>query len=265
MSSRPDESLEERPRNRLSKTVLARRWSDRRYLVPNGVTVGSMFCGFLAILYSASGRYEKAALAIAISILLDGLDGRVARKLNATSKFGVEFDSFSDLISFGVAPAMLLYHWCFETQKLGDEFGVLVTFVYAVCAASRLARFNITDSTTKGFTGLPTPGAAGVIAALVNYAPVIVPNYLYLSLVTVLLLLLGYLMVSNIPFLSIKHINVGSMKLKARLAMAVGIALIWYNSAIGFLVLASAYAVSGPLMAILPKKQMIAVDHQLSH
>ena len=116
----------------------------RRYIVPNLVTVGNMFCGFLAIMYGSSGRYKQAVFCIFLAIILDGLDGRVARRLNATSKFGVEFDSFSDLISFGIAPAVMLYHWAFH--PVADEFGVFVAFIYVLCAVSRLARFNISSA-----------------------------------------------------------------------------------------------------------------------
>ena len=141
----------------------------KRFLLPNAVTLGNMFCGFIACIYAEAGRFEKAAIAVGFAILLDGLDGRVARKFNATSKFGLEFDSFSDLVSFGVAPAIIMYHWCFK--PLADEFGVFFTFVYALCAASRLARFNISQQNLANFTGLPTPGAAGMVAATVNLMP----------------------------------------------------------------------------------------------
>ena len=98
--------MEELSKNQ--KPELRERLYRRRYIVPNAVTFGNLFCGFLTIIYATSGRYEKAVAAIAIAFLLDGLDGRVARQLNATSKFGVEFDSFADLVSFGVAPAILM-------------------------------------------------------------------------------------------------------------------------------------------------------------
>ncbi|MBN8548529.1 MAG: CDP-diacylglycerol--serine O-phosphatidyltransferase [Deltaproteobacteria bacterium] len=229
---------------KLSRELLKERWYRRRYLVPNAVTIGNMFCGFLAIMYSATNRYEKAALAIGIAILLDGLDGRVARRLNATSKFGLEFDSFSDLISFGVAPAILLYHWCFFPQA--DEFGVAVTFVYVICAASRLARFNIAAENLKSFVGCPTPGAAGFVAALVNFAPRVQSSFMLQVFGTIVMVSLAYLMVSRIEFFSVKRLKLSGMRLFARIALGALIALIWYNSGFGFLVLASAYVLSGP-------------------
>ncbi len=233
---------------KLLKPDFRERLYRRRYLVPNAVTLGNMFCGFLAIIYATSGRFEKAALAIGIAILLDGLDGRVARKLNATSKFGVEFDSFSDLVSFGVAPAILIYNWCFKIRA--DEFGVIVTFVYALCAASRLARFNITEPTLKNFTGLPTPGAAAVIGALVNFAPIVEPTISIIALGTVNMLFLSYVMVSNIPYFSVKELKIRGIRPVVRLALGAVIALIWYNSGIGLLVLATGYAFSGPAVKL---------------
>lgn len=217
----------------------------RRYLVPNAVTLGNMFCGFLAIIYSTSDRFEKAVLAIGIAILLDGLDGKVARRLNATSKFGVEFDSFSDLISFGVAPAILIYNWCFRLPA--DEFGVFVTFVYALCAASRLARFNVADQNLRAFTGLPTPGAAGVVAAMVYAMPVYAHSTVLLVLSTLVMSTLSYLMVSRLEFFSIKQLRIGTVRTGGRVALGVLIALIWYNSKIGLLALAFGYAYSAPL------------------
>lgn len=236
------------PKQRVSRIRLREdlkeRWYRRRYVVPNAVTLGNMFCGFLAIMYSATSRYEKAALAIGIAILLDGLDGRVARRLNATSKFGLEFDSFSDLISFGVAPAILLYHWCF--YPAADEFGVAPTFIYTICAASRLARFNISAENLKSFVGLPTPGAAGFVAALVNFAPHVESSLMLRLFGTIVLLSLAFLMVSQIEFFSIKRLKVSGMRLVARVALGAVIALIWYNSGFGFLFLTGAYIVSGP-------------------
>lgn len=222
-------------------------WGRGKYLVPNAVTLGNMFCGFLTIIYAASERYEKALIAIAIAILLDGLDGRLARRLNATSKFGVEFDSFSDFISFGIAPAFLIYCWCFRIPA--DEFGVIVTFVYALAAASRLARFNIAEPlTTHNFQGLPTPAAAGAVAATVNFAIKVAPSAAMVSLFTVIMISIAYLMVSKIEFFSVKRLKFSTMNKFLFIVLGGSIALIWYNSSIGFLVLALGYVLSGPVV-----------------
>lgn len=216
----------------------------RRYAVPNAVTIGNMFCGFLAIMYSSSGRFDKAVIAVLIAILLDGLDGRVARRLNATSKFGIEFDSFSDVVSFGLAPAVMMYHWAFHLRA--DEFGIAVTFFYALCAASRLARFNISAENLKSFTGLPTPGAAVFVVSVINTAPHAHDSLVIAILGTVVMVSMGYLMVSTIEFFSIKQFKLAGVKLKGRLLIGSLIALTWYSPPIGLLALAFLYAASGP-------------------
>jgi len=225
----------------------------RRYAIPNAVTVGNMFCGFLAVMYSATGRFEKAAIAILIAILLDGLDGRVARRLNATSKFGIEFDSLSDLVSFGIAPAVMTYHWAFH--RLADEFGVAITFFYALCAASRLARFNISAENLKSFTGLPTPGAAVFVVSVINALPVEQNSYLMVGVGSAVMLSIGYLMVSTIEFFSIKQFKLSGVKVRWQLALGLLIALTWYDSRLGLLAIATTYVASGPFMrvrALLP-------------
>jgi len=236
---------------KVNPVPLRDRFYRRRYLVPNAVTLANMFCGFLAIIYASSGRFEKAALAIGLAIMLDGLDGRVARKLQATSRFGVEFDSFSDLVSFGVGPAILMYNWCFRATA--DEWGVFVTFVFALCAASRLARFNISDTNLKAFTGLPTPGAAGMVAAIVNFSPVVESSLLLTIFGTTLMLLLASLMVSSVEFFSVKQINLTRMPPVVFILLGALIALIWYNSSVGFVALAAIYVASGPLRVLRRK------------
>jgi len=238
---------------RLLRLISKDRLYRRRFLVPNAVTLGGMFCGFLACIYAASGRFEKAAIAIFIAILLDGLDGRVARKLNATSKFGLEFDSLSDLVSFGVAPAFLIYHWAF--LPLADEFGVFICFIYTICAASRLARFNISVTDLKGFVGLPSPGAAGAVAAIVNFLPRHEPSWSVIVLSALLLPALGFMMVSKIEFFSIKVLTLRSIGFPARVALGGLIALIWYSNKVGLLVLTFVYCASGPIKSLRAKRQ----------
>ena len=220
----------------------------RRYAVPNAVTVGNMFCGYLAIMYASTDRLEKAVIAVLIAILLDGLDGRVARRLNATSKFGIEFDSFSDVVSFGIAPAVMMYHWAFHARA--DEFGVAVTFFYALCAASRLARFNISAENLKSFSGLPTPGAAVFVVAVINTAPYVQDSLFMAAVGTTVMLSLGYLMVSTIEFFSIKQFKLSGVKLRARLLIGALIALTWYSPPVGLLTLAFLYAASGPFVRV---------------
>jgi CDP-diacylglycerol--serine O-phosphatidyltransferase len=224
-----------------------------RFLVPNAVTVGNMFCGFLSIVHSSSGRFKEAALAVLFAILLDGLDGRVARRLNATSPFGVEFDSFSDLVSFGLAPGLLVYNWCFKMQA--DEVGVLVAFLYAVCAAGRLARFNVAPPTLRAFVGLPSPGAAAAMASMVYAIPEPVMSSFAVGLVALITLVLGVLMVASIPYTSIKMLKLSHLHLPEVVAIAAFIALLWYSARIGLLVVSFGYASSGVVLWTVGRQQ----------
>lgn len=138
------------------------------YLLPNLFTSAALFSGFFAIVQAMNGRFELAAIAIFIAMVLDGLDGRVARMTNTQSAFGAEYDSLSDMVSFGVAPALILYIWALK--PLG-KLGWLAAFMYCACAALRLARFNTkledTHQDKRYFQGLPSPGAAALLAGFV--------------------------------------------------------------------------------------------------
>lgn len=136
------------------------------YLLPNLLTTGAMFGGFYAILAAMNGKFEAAAVAIFVAMLFDGLDGRVARMTHTESDFGVQYDSLSDMVSFGVAPAVVSFSWMLYT--LG-KLGWAGAFIYASCAALRLARFNTQVGTadSRFFSGLASPAAAGLVAAMV--------------------------------------------------------------------------------------------------
>ena len=143
------------------------------YLLPNLLTTGGLFSGFLAIICASQGHYSIACVAIFVSALLDGVDGRVARMTNTQSAFGMQYDSLADLVSFGMAPALLMYHWGLVYLKLDGattgKIGWLVAFLYVACAALRLARFNSQISSTdkSWFIGLASPAAAGLLASFV--------------------------------------------------------------------------------------------------
>src|SRR5690606_29496957 len=143
------------------------------YLLPNLFTTGGLFGGFFAIIAASQGRFEAACVAIFIASILDGLDGRVARMTNTQSEFGVQYDSLADLISFGMAPALVMYHWALVSLKLDGttlgRVGWLAAFLYAACAALRLARFNsqVAKVDKRWFIGLASPAAAGVMASFV--------------------------------------------------------------------------------------------------
>jgi CDP-diacylglycerol--serine O-phosphatidyltransferase len=136
------------------------------YLLPNLFTTAALFAGFYAIVQAMNGRFEHAAVAIFVAMVLDGLDGRVARLTHTQSAFGAEYDSLSDMVSFGVAPALVVYVWALK--PLG-KLGWIAAFIYCSCAALRLARFNtrLDDSDKRFFQGLPSPAAAALLAGLV--------------------------------------------------------------------------------------------------
>ncbi len=135
----------------------------RIYILPNIFTTGNMFFGFYSIVASLRGDFERASWAILVAMLLDVLDGSVARLTKATSEFGMQYDSLSDLVSFGIAPGILAYQWILHSF---GRIGWLTAFLFVACGALRLARFNVTakNSSSKSFTGLPIPAAAGLVS-----------------------------------------------------------------------------------------------------
>jgi CDP-diacylglycerol---serine O-phosphatidyltransferase len=152
---------------------IAPRRSRGIYLLPNLFTTAALFSGFFAIIAASQGRFEAACVAVFVSAVLDGLDGRVARMTNTQSEFGVQYDSLADLISFGMAPSLVMYHWALHAMKLDNptlgKIGWLGAFLYAACAALRLARFNsqVGSVDKRWFIGLPSPSAAGLMASFV--------------------------------------------------------------------------------------------------
>lgn len=177
------------------------------YLLPNLFTTGALFGGFYAVIAAMNDRFEAAALAIFISMILDGLDGRVARMTNTQSDFGAEYDSLSDMISFGIAPALIMYTW--SLSFLG-KIGWIAAFIYVVSAALRLARFNtqIGHADKRYFQGLASPAAAGFI---VGFVWVCAENQItgesLKYLVMILTIAAGLLMVSNVKYRSFKDLD----------------------------------------------------------
>ncbi|MBL7003610.1 MAG: CDP-diacylglycerol--serine O-phosphatidyltransferase [Gammaproteobacteria bacterium] len=184
------------------------------YLLPNLFTTAALFAGFYAIISAMNGLFEQAAIAVFIAMLLDGLDGRVARMTNTSSAFGAEYDSLSDMVSFGIAPALVIYQWSLSSLAtdglLWGRIGWLVTFIYTASAAIRLARFNtqVGSSDKRFFQGLASPAAAAVLMGLVwvfeslGYSG---KDYAYLTLV--LTLFSGLLMVSKFSYYSFKDFD----------------------------------------------------------
>ena len=174
------------------------------YILPNLFTTGSLFSGYYSIIAAMNGEYKMAAWFILIATVLDGLDGKVARMTNTTSRFGVEYDSLADLVAFGVAPGILMYSWALTTF---GKLGWLAAFLYVVCGALRLARFNVQVETveSKRFVGLPIPSAAWMVAAcvLLFYELGGTGTIKQVSVVG-LIYCLAFLMVSNVKYYSFK-------------------------------------------------------------
>jgi CDP-diacylglycerol--serine O-phosphatidyltransferase len=212
------------------------------FLLPSLMTVGNLFCGYACVVYSTRGDFDTAAVLIGIAMVLDTLDGFLARLTNSTSAFGVELDSLADVVSFGLAPAILAFTWgLWPLGRLGWAAG----FVYVTAAAMRLARFNIqTASTTdkRYFAGLPSPAAGAVIASTVYMYPWGLQDPRLAILALPMVLVPGFLMVSTIRFRSIKAIDVGWRRSYLALFLgAVAIALIASHPRIALAVLAYAY------------------------
>jgi CDP-diacylglycerol--serine O-phosphatidyltransferase len=176
------------------------------YIVPNIVTTANMFCGFYSMIASIHQDFVDASWAILAAAVFDMLDGRIARMARATSRFGVEYDSLSDLLSFGMAPAILLYQSALEPF---GRLGWLAAFLYVACGALRLARFNVTtEDQPKGyFQGLPIPGAAGMVATFMIFAHTLSLEVTRLVGVLILTFGLASLMVSTVRFPSFKELN----------------------------------------------------------
>lgn len=228
------------------------------YLLPNLFTTGALFSGFYAIVAGMNGHFEAAAIAIFVAMVLDGLDGRVARMTNTQSKFGAEYDSLADMVSFGVAPALVMFTWALS--DLG-KFGWATAFIYVACAALRLARFNTQiDTADKNyFSGLASPAAAAVIAGVVwsSFELGLVDEGLPTSLAVAagcLTAVMGFLMVSNVPYHSFKGFDLkGRVPFIMMIVIILLFGLVTLDPArillLGFLV----YALSGPVMSLLKK------------
>jgi CDP-diacylglycerol---serine O-phosphatidyltransferase len=241
------------------------------YVLPSLFTAGNMAAGYYAITQSIQGSvadqsyFDRAALALGIAVLFDGLDGMIARMTNTASDFGKELDSLADVITFGVAPSLLAYIWGFRMLPAMEHpllraqlmhIGIFVCFIFLICGASRLARFNISINPQprnpgrpgkKYFVGMPIPAGAGVISSVIHFqqgSPIDNP---WIALVWLCLLLFtSFLMVSNWRFWSAKEITVGSRH-PFRLFTIIGVvgALIVLYHQYMLIIIAMAYLVSG--------------------
>jgi CDP-diacylglycerol--serine O-phosphatidyltransferase len=181
------------------------------YLLPNGITLCGMFAGFFAIVSALQGDFVLASWAVVVAGVFDALDGAVARLTHSTTKFGIELDSLSDVIAFGVAPAVLVYTWAL--MPFG-RVGWAVAFLFTACGAMRLARFNIQKDSTekKYFTGMPIPAAAGVIVSTILFYGHMGWGATRSVYILVLTVILSFLMVSTLRFHSLKELEITKRK-----------------------------------------------------
>lgn len=223
------------------------------YLLPNLFTTAGLFAGFFAIVAAINGRFEAAAIAIFVAMVMDGIDGRLARLTNTQSDFGAEYDSMADMVSFGVAPALVMHQWALSSITL-DKLGWMAAFIYICGAALRLARFNTQVGTAdkRYFQGLASPAAAALIAGLIWVGDDFGLNGGRLNWLALLVTLgAGVLMVSNVRYHSFKQVDLhGKVPFVVMVGIMLVFALIFLHPPIvlfsGFLV----YAVSGPVMSL---------------
>ncbi|MGH9849520.1 MAG: CDP-alcohol phosphatidyltransferase family protein [Blastocatellia bacterium] len=254
------------------------------YLIPSMFTIGNILCGFYAVINSVKGYqyqslgdtgqatalFDNAARAIGFAVLLDGLDGRIARLTKATSEFGVELDSIADVLTFGIAPAVMAYTWGYGSTPGLERLAWGVSFFFLICGALRLARFNVmaraprfsvpgnTPKLDKRyFVGLPIPMAAGLLAAIIHFIPQPISGYgseeirVYSWVLLVGMSSLAILMVSTLRYASFKDIGPKSNKPFIILPLlSLLIAGIWFYSQWVLLILVSTYVSHGPLMKI---------------
>lgn len=230
------------------------------YLLPNLFTTAAMFAGFYAIIASIDGRYTEAAVAVFIAAVLDGMDGRVARMTGTQSEFGVQYDSLSDLVSFGLAPALVMYNWSLSSLRdfgsLWGKLGWAAAFIYAACAALRLARFNtqVGVADKRYFQGLASPAAAAVCMSFVWSAEKSGFSGDELCFVTpVMAVIVGLLMVSRFRYFSFKSLPMGDNQ-RVPFAWMVGavllLALLVLDTARVLFAGFTIYLLSGPVWTI---------------
>jgi len=231
------------------------------YLLPNLFTTAALFAGFFAVVAAINSHYETAAISIFVAMILDGMDGRIARMTNTQTDFGVQYDSLSDMGSFGFAPALVMYNWSlFGMGKLGW----LAAFIYAASTALRLARFNTQAASAdkRYFQGLPSPAAAALLAGLVWLGT----NYGLLDGTTItficfpVTILAGILMVSNIRYHSFKQLDLkGRVPFVSILVVVLIFAFIASEPSLTLFLLAFGYALSGPIMTLVVLRKHRAV------
>lgn len=226
------------------------------YLLPNLFTTAALFFGFFAIVQAMNDRFETAAIAIFIAMVLDGLDGRVARMTHTQSEFGAQYDSLSDMVSFGAAPALVMYEWALKGM---GKLGWIAAFVYCAGAALRLARFNANIDVVdkRYFQGLPSPMAAAFVAGLVwVFDDLGIDRELWLSVIAwIFTMYAGITMVSNVPFYSFKEINLKkAVPFWVAALFAAALAVISLKPSVVLFLIVFSYGVSGYVLWFLGRR-----------
>jgi CDP-diacylglycerol--serine O-phosphatidyltransferase len=289
---------------------MRRRFRKGVFVLPSLLTTANIFCGFYSVMESLAGvrwlslgdvgaateHFDRAAINIGFSWLFDFLDGRVARLTGATSEFGIELDSIADVLSFGIAPALLVYTWGYGQYSHLHKVGWAASFLYLICGALRLARFNVQARQPKpnlppknpkidkkSFVGMPIPAGAGLIAAVVHFAPtpmaykpahripalgpVVIDGQVYAVVLLVLVACLGFLMVSTIRYSSFKNAGAGNYHPRVLiLMMALLVLAIWFYSQWSLLILSVIYVshgVVGKLWAMIRPRRPVAEHTEL--
>jgi len=272
-----DEKDEKAPHRGLKKGL---------YVIPTLFTAANVAMGYLAVLSSirgfsvaetnpdlAAGYFDRAGLAIGLAIMFDTVDGRVARATRTATEIGVQFDSLADVLTFGIAPTALIYAWAFgptfSENTFGHNLAVLILFMFLMCGAFRLARFNLqatrpvkliegaTKVDKKFFVGLPIPPAGGLLAATVHFVPSPLtaygngPSHYYSYALMGLVAMLSILMVSTIRYTSMKTAGKGRQGIFLVLAVAAAAMLVWFYSQYALLILAALYVSHGPIWWIV--------------
>lgn len=231
------------------------------YLLPNLLTTGGLFSGFYAVIASMNSQFESAAIAIFIAMVFDALDGRVARITNTQSAFGAEYDSMADMVSFGIAPALVAYNWALVDA---GKIGWLAAFIYTAGAALRLARFNTTAETAdkRFFQGLASPAAAAIVAGMVWLgADYDIEGKSVTAIAVIITIISGLLMVSNFKYSSFKEVD---WKEKVPFIMILAVVLLFViiatEPALVLFSVFALYAISGPVMTFRDEKE-IGLEH----
>ncbi len=248
-----------------------RRWQEFRekrrrgiFLLPSLLTTGNLLCGFLALLLTAQHRYTEAALAILVAMVMDILDGKVARLTKTTTQFGVEYDSLADVVSFCVAPAFLLSSWALS--QLGRA-AWLAAFLFVICGALRLARFNVASGTLdrRYFVGLPTPAAAGLVAAVVLLREGEELSRWELLAISSATYLVALLMVSTFRYWSFKEVDFAQRRPFGTIVVVVlGVLIIATHPQFFLFVLFGLYVLSGPARRLGVKKREAVLTAEMN-